>query len=364
MTIGFKEKNIRPLRIRGPNWVGDSVMVIPALREIRKVFPTTIITALVLPWVRDIYKISPWVDEVLIYDRDGKHAGISRRLRLVRTIAKRKFDAALLLQNAFEAALLARLARIPIRAGYKRDGRGWLLTHGVLVDQSITKLHQIFYYWDLVDQLFRKKRIGLEISKNPVKIQKIYNNSLPLKNDLLKTGHQILHNEGISFNGKLVGINPGASFGSAKRWLTNRYAEVLDRLIKEQNAEIVIFGSSSELTIANEICQFMKYRPVILSGRTSLSHLMALISFCQLLITNDSGPMHLASALQVPTLALFGSTNEITTGPLNPLSVVLNKKVECSPCLLRECPIDHHCMTEITIEEVYQKAIKILQKTN
>ena len=364
MNLAFETKNIRRLLIRGTNWVGDSVMVIPALREIRKVFPATKITALVLPWVSDLYEISPWVDDILLYDRDGIHAGITGRLRLVKAISKRKFDAAVLLQNSFEAALLTRLARIPIRAGYKRDCRGWLLTHGIPVDKNVTKLHQIFYYWDLIDKLFRKKRVGLETSKDLVKVQSIYNNSLPIRETTQKIAKQRLHDGGISFSGKLVGVNPGASFGSAKRWSTNSYAKVLDRLVEEENTEIVIFGSSSELTIANAICQNMQHHPLVLSGKTSLSHLMAMISSCQLLITNDSGPMHLAAALKVPTLALFGSTDEITTGPLNPFAVVLNKKVECSPCLLRECPIDHRCMTQITAEEVYQKAVTMLREQN
>lgn len=364
MDLAFETKNIRRLLIRGTNWVGDSVMVIPALREIRKVFPTTKITALVLPWVSDLYEISPWIDDILLYDRDGRHAGIKGRLRLVKAISKRKFDAALLLQNAFEAALLTRLAGIPIRAGYKRDCRGCLLTHGIPVDKNVTKLHQIFYYWDLIDRLFRKKRVGLETSKDLAKTQAIYNNSLPIRETTQKTARQQLHDGGISFHGKLVGVNPGASFGSAKRWSTKSYAEVLDRLVEEENIEIVIFGSSSELTIANAICQNMKHHPLVLSGKTSLSHLMAMISSCQLLITNDSGPMHLAAVLKVPTLALFGSTDEITTGPLNPFAVVLNKKVECSPCLLRECPIDHRCMTQITAEEVYQKAVTMLREEN
>jgi heptosyltransferase-2 len=164
----------------------------------------------------------------------------------------------------------------------------------------------------------------------------------------------------VDFSRTVVGVNPGAFYGSAKRWLSERYAEVLDRLIEEREASVVIFGSPNEVAIAEAIRSGMRRRPVILSGRTELSELIAMIACCDLFLTNDSGPMHLAAALRVPTLAIFGSTDEIATGPMSPTAVVLNKRVECSPCLLRECPIDHRCMKRITVEEVAQQAFRMI----
>ena len=169
-----------------------------------------------------------------------------------------------------------------------------------------------------------------------------------------------LQSQGVDFNRTVVGVNPGAFYGSAKRWLSERYATVLDRLIDERQASVVIFGSPNEVAIAEAIQSGMRSRPVILSGRTELSELIAMIACCDLFLTNDSGPMHLAAALRVPTLAIFGSTDEIATGPMSPAAVVLNKRVECSPCLLRECPIDHRCMTRITAEEVVQQAFRMI----
>ena len=357
MTTFLEDDRIRRLLIRGTNWVGDSVMAIPALREVRRLLPRTHITLLVLPWVSDIYQGSPWVDDVWLYDRKGRHAGAAGRIRLIRSLAQGGFDAALLLQNAFEAALLARLAGIPLRAGYRRDARGWLLTHALSVDPRLKARHQTCYYLDLVERLAgRERALDTPSSAHQKTIPE-----LPLEPEARALARRQLEKEGVRFQGKVVGVHPGAAFGSAKRWVGDRYAQVLDRLTRAQGAEVILFGSRQERPIAEAICGHMATHPLVLSGRTSLSDLIAMIACCDLFITNDSGPMHLAAALGIPTLALFGSTDQVATGPLGPAAVVLNKNVECSPCLLRECPIDHRCMTRITVEEVFQEAVRMLR---
>ena len=179
-----------------------------------------------------------------------------------------------------------------------------------------------------------------------------------------EAARQRLRQSGTTLQKKLVGVNPGAYFGSAKRWLSDRFAELLDRLIEKENAEVVIFGASNELQIAQVIQSYMRCQPLIFSGKTSLAELIAMISVCDLFITNDSGPMHLAAALRVPTLAIFGPTDEVATGPLSPTAVLVKKKVECSPCLLRECPIDHRCMTRISVDEVYVQAVEMLRSAS
>ncbi len=357
MKTFLEGDHIRRLLIRGTNWVGDSVMAIPALREVRRLLPRAHITLLVLPWVSDIFQGSPWVDTVWLYDRDGRHAGTAGRLRLVRKLARGGFDAALLLQNAFEAAFLTRLARIPLRAGYRRDGRSWLLTHAVPIDPRLKARHQTCYYLDLVERLAGRERVLDAPSPAHEKTTPV----LPLQPGARALARQRLEQEGVRFRGKVVGVHPGAAFGSAKRWMGERYAQVLDRLIRTQGVEAILFGSRQELPIAESICGHMAARPLVLSGRTRLSELIAMIACCDLFITNDSGPMHLAAALGIPTLALFGSTDQVATGPLGPAAVVLNKNVECSPCLLRECPIDHRCMTRITVDEVFQEAVRMLR---
>jgi len=360
---GFDSRNVRRLLVRGTNWVGDSILSFPALKRVRLEFPNARITLLVLPWVAGIYEGCTAVDEIWLYDRQGFHCGLSGKLRLIHEMREHRFDAALLFQNAFEAAVLARLAGIPVRAGYDRDGRGWLLSHKVPVDPRVAQLHQTYYYLDLLEQLLGCTRTaeGLEPKPTSQFVAEIMpDTTLAVSQERKDAARSRLKAQGVDFNRTVVGVNPGAFYGSAKRWLSERYATVLDRLIDERQASVVIFGSSNEVAIAEAIQSGMRSRPVILSGRTELSELIAMIGCCDLFLTNDSGPMHLAAALRVPTLAIFGSTDEIATGPMSPATVVLNKRVECSPCLLRECPIDHRCMTRITVEEVAQQAFRVI----
>jgi heptosyltransferase II len=365
MEIVFSREKIRTLLVRGVNWVGDSVISLPALNQIREGFPDAHICLLVLPWVSGVYEESKVVDEVLLYDRKGKHHGVRGRIRLIQELRERRFDAAILFQNAFEAALLTALAGIPLRFGYRRDARGWLLSHALAIDPRLKNLHQSYYYLDLVNRVLSQDRTieAAFPSKLPPSIESPSTPWLVVSPQRKEAARQILRENGISFSKPVIGVNPGASFGSAKRWPKERYAALLDQLTKLQENAIVLFGSESELNLAQAIGAGMRHPPLILSGKTTLSDLIALISCCDLFITNDSGPMHLAAALGVPMLAIFGPTDEIATGPMSGQATVIKKKVECSPCLLRECPIDHRCMTEISIEEVHRQAIRMLQTT-
>jgi heptosyltransferase-2 len=366
MSKPVNPAQIQSLLVRGTNWVGDAVMSIPALRRIRQVFPRAKISLLVLPWVSGVYEDAGFLDEVLIYDRDGQHAGLRGKWQLIREMRLRKFDAAILLQNAFEAALLAFLAGIPLRAGYDREARGWLLTNPVRIDPKIKNLHQTYYYLDLIDQLMRQERMalsrGLSCSAPEIPPSMMPDISLEVSPERRKKARSRLATEGINPASRLVGVNPGAFFGSAKRWPEERFARLLDGLIQQTGAQVVLFGSPREITMAESIQSSMKEPLSIFSGRTTLSELIAMMSCCDLFITNDSGPMHLAAALRIPTLAIFGSTDDIATGPLSPHAVVVNKRVECSPCLLRECPIDLRCMTRISVEEVLDLSRRMLDR--
>jgi heptosyltransferase-2 len=355
---------IQRLLVRGTNWVGDSVMSLPALDQIRRGFPNAHITLMVLPWVSGIYEDCSLVDEVLLYDRLEEHRGIGGRIRLIQQLRARSFEAAILFQNAFEAALLTNLAAVPLRCGYSRDARGWLLSHALTIDPRLRNLHQSYYYLDLVERFLGRARTIDSLSPSIVSLPPELppGQWLKISSKRKENARQLLREEGISRRKLIVGVNPGASFGSAKRWPQERYAALLDQLAHDQEADIVIFGSAAEVRIAEAIAKGMRRPPVILSGKTTLSGLIALISCCDLFITNDSGPMHLAAALQIPMLAIFGPTDEIATGPMSVKAIVIKKKVECSPCLLRECPIDHRCMTEIAVEEVYRHAVQQLQK--
>jgi heptosyltransferase-2 len=342
--------NPKKILIRGTNWVGDAVISIPAMREIRRIFPEARISLLVRPWVREIYSAVEFVDEILEYDKGGIHRGWAGFGRLVADLRSRRFDLAILLQNAFEAALIAWSARIPRRVGYRRDGRSLMLTDACKIDPALGQVHQAYYYLGLLYAL------GL-LKDCPWKRQ----DALPaiglgIREADQGAAREMLRSGGVAAGQIVIGINPGAFYGEAKRWFPERYAAVADRLARQYRARIVLFGSSSDLPVVEAVAAHMKHPPLILAGRTTLGQLMGLIKECRLLITNDSGPMHLAAALDVPQLALFGSTSERATGPLSPNALVLKHPVECAPCFLRKCPTDFGCMRGISVGQVIEAA--------
>ena len=336
----------RRILIRGVNWVGDSVMSVAAMREIRRLFPTAHLTLLVSPWVAGLFQEQELVDELHVLR--SSHPGWRELMQLRHQL--RDFDTAVLFQNAFRAALMVYLAGISRRAGYATDGRRLLLSHRATPRIKKLGRHQIYYYLDL---LFQTGISSVRYLDEPDFQPDIHLRSTDAG---LRKAESLLREGDADASKPLVVLNPGAYFGSAKRWFTDRYAALADRLIEEEGVEVAIVGSAGETAIADEIRQFMRHRPCVLTGKTDLPALMGLLSRCRVLITNDSGPMHLASALQVPQVALFGSTDEIATGPWSPEAQVIHKHVECSPCLLRECPIDLRCFNRIEVDEVLEAA--------
>ncbi|MGW8178767.1 MAG: lipopolysaccharide heptosyltransferase II [bacterium] len=328
--------------IRGTNWIGDSVMSVAALREIRNLYPASHLTLLVKDWVAGIFQEQDLVDEIITF---GPTESSLDRIRPYRF---RNFDAGILFQNAFEAALILFLSRIPERAGYDTEWRRPLLTRAASPRIKPLKRHQVYYYLDL---LYQTGFSGTDYLHNPNFQPDI---SLIVPKIGIDRAEALLESADIYTDQVLIGLNPGAYYGRAKRWLTERYAALADRLIDELDAKILVFGSKGEKPIAARIEDQMRHTPWILTGRTDLPALMALISRCSVLITNDSGPMHLAASLGTPQIAIFGSTDEIATGPFSENAKVIHKHVECSPCLLRECPIDLRCFTRIEVDEVFE----------
>lgn len=336
--------------IRGANWIGDAVLSLAALRELRRLCPGSRLTLLVRTWVAGLFEGQGTVDEIITFE-DHRSS-----LAQVRDLAPRLrgFDQTLLFPNSFQTALVAFLARIPERMGYRTEGRGLLLTRSA--EPRIQKLgrHQVYHYLDLLYQtgLSSLDYLGAPDFTPDIRLR-CTSRALGESNDLLQR-------HGVNLERPLVALNPGAYFGPAKRWLTDRYAALADRLIRHEKAEVLILGSPGELPIARSIESQMKEGPRILTGQTGLASLMGVISRCRLLITNDSGPMHLAAALEVPQIALFGSTDDRATGPFSKQALVIHKHVECSPCLLRECPIDLRCFRRIEVDEVYEAARRLL----
>ena len=329
-----------PLLINSTNWIGDSVMSVAALRELRRLLPNHHLTLMARPWVAGLFEGQGLVDEILLRESSG----FPHRSEL------KRFSGALLFPNSFRTALEAFLARIPQRIGYRTDGRGLLLTHRARARTGGLHRHQVYYYLDLLHQTGLSSQDYLSDTDFRPDIQ------LAPTAAALAGADQLLAGAAGSTRGPLIVINPGASYGPAKRWFSDRYAALADRLIESHEAQIVLIGSPAEVPLSQEIQTFMQHPARLLTGQTDLASLMGLLSRCRLLVTNDSGTMHLASALQTPQIALFGSTDDIATGPFSNRATVIHKHVECSPCLLRECPIDLRCFSRIGVEEVYEAA--------
>ena len=338
------------LLIVGTNWIGDSVMSLAAVRELRRLFPESHLAILARPWVAGIFESQGILDEVLVPAENSGFAG-----DLLNTAGRLKgFHRAFLFPNSFRAALTAFLARVPARFGYRTDGRGLLLTHKARPRILRLKRHQIYYYLDLLYQTGISSRDYLKDSGFQPDI------GLKATEEGLRSARRVLEDAGLPPGRPLVVLNPGAHYGPAKRWPSERYARLADRLISEANVSVVIIGSRSEEPVARSISKFMTGCPLVLTGKTNLITLIGLLSLSRLLVTNDSGPMHLAAALDTPQISLFGSTDETATGPFSRRAEVIHKHVECSPCLLRECPIDLRCFTRIEVDEVYESAREAL----
>ena len=336
----------RKILIRSTNWVGDAIMTTPAVRTIRENFPEARISILAYPWVADIFAASPHVDEVLLYDKKGRHHGLYGLWQLGRELRELRFDMAILLQNAFEAAVIAALAGIPVRAGYRRDGRSLLLTHGVTIRPAVRQLHQVHYYQGLLADL------GLRRGVDELFLQ--------LAPETTRWARDFLRSRQAAV---VVGLNPGAAYGPAKKWPAERYAALAGRLSREYGATLLVFGTAADQEAAALIKAEAPERVVDLAGKTTLAEAMALIGCCDAFVTNDSGLMHVAAAQRVALVAIFGSTDEVATGPFCDTAVILKKSLPCSPCFKTHCRLGHYqCMLGIEVEEVFAAVAGLLAK--
>ena len=333
--------------IRATNWVGDAIMALPSLRAVRNRFPEAEIAILARPYVADIYRDQEICNQLIAYDSQVKHAGFLGRERLAAELRAQKFDVALLLQNAFDAAWLAWRAGIPERIGYARDGRRILLTKPIPVpEKSEISPHEKFYYLELlrragwVDSLADELFITLNVS-----------------DATRRRAEEFLAQSGVRSNSLRIAIGAGASYGSAKCWPPSRFAELANRLQAENDADVILFGTASEAAVTRAISSELRQPPVDLTEKTTIADLPALLSQCHLFIGNDSGAMHVAAGVGLPVVAVFGPTDPYGTAPVTPRCTIVQQKPYCSPCFLRHCPTDHRCMSAITSEMV-EAAVK------
>ncbi|MCF8031753.1 MAG: lipopolysaccharide heptosyltransferase II [Desulfarculaceae bacterium] len=342
----------RRILVRATNWVGDAVMTLPALAALHRACPQADIEVLARPWAGAVYAAVPGVSRVLAYDKDGAHAGAGGLLRLAGELRARRYDWALLLQNAFEAALLARLARVPTRLGYARDGRGFLLSHAVKLAPKFRQVHETSYY------LYILRQAGLLTSDPPAGGVAP---KLRLREADRAWASEFVARQGLG-GARLLGIAPGAAFGPAKMWPAERFAAAARELGASWDAAL-LFGSSGEAPACGAVAKGLEGAKALdLAGTTDLGQALALLERVSLFLTNDSGLMHAAAALGRPTVAVFGSTNPVTTGPLGPRVTLVRGRAECAPCLKPTCERgDLACFTSVEPDAVAQAALALLQ---
>ncbi|HMJ24305.1 MAG TPA: glycosyltransferase family 9 protein, partial [Pyrinomonadaceae bacterium] len=268
--------SINRVVVRIPNWVGDAVMAVPALRELRQLLPQSHITVVSRPGAADVLIEADFIDDVLLYDRRGLSSAWSQ----AREWRRRKFDLALLFQNAFEAALIAFLAGVSNRIGYQTERRGFLLTHSLPLPAWKDERHESFYYLNIVAEL--ERLISGRARSETIEPRF----DLRVSDDRKQEALQSLQGQGARLNAPLAVLCPGSINSRAKRWPAERYAELADRLA-ESGATVALIGSPGELDVSKEVCQHARHRPIVLTGKTTVAEATAIISLADVLITND-----------------------------------------------------------------------------
>jgi heptosyltransferase-2 len=330
--------------VRGTNWIGDAVMQIPALHQLRRIFPEARITLATRAWALGIFQEAGFIDDFLIIDPTESV------LKQAKGWGAAKFDLAIILTNSFQTALVSKLGKVKTRFGYAGEGRSFLLTNSIKKPDWKDERHEIYYYLNLIAEV-EKHYFGKTSEMLPKFELQV---SDPRKTEAGK----ILAEHGIDLSKKLISFCAGSTNSRAKRWQSESYAELNDRLQTEIGANVILIGDQSELDVSTEIVEKSKLKPVNLTGKTSLAESTAILSICDLLVSNDTGPAHISAALGTKTMVIFGPTNSKTTYPIG--AEIIRREVECSPCMLRDCPIDHRCMTRISAAEVFERAKNLL----
>jgi heptosyltransferase-2 len=344
-------KNPKNIIVRMPNWVGDMVMATPIISDLRMAFPDAKITAMCKNPLCELLEEDQEIDEIFCFNKTTLFSRHSDRRNILEKLQKGKYDLGILLTNSISTAWWFWQGKVENRIGFNTKGRRYFLTHAVDIPENIKEQHLVTTYKKLLEPL------GLPVSQTSPRI-------FVSENEILMA-RALLKQHGVSEENVIVGINPGATYGSAKCWLPERFRSITKRLLEDKRVFVVYFGDLATASLVKEICQGLSQRVINMAGLTSLRELAALLKICDVLLTNDSGPMHIAAALGTPIVALFGSTNPDITGPFR-TGVVVQKPVECSPCYQRTCPIDFRCMKKIEEQEVYAHLIAAIErkKTN
>lgn len=348
--MSWPEETPKNIVVRMPNWLGDLVMATPVLADLRQRWPKANITAMCQSNVAALLKCDPNINELYSYKRPSGWIHRGQHGEIIQALRHGEYDLGVLLTNSFSSAWWFWRGHVRNRIGFATHGRSLLLNKAVPFPAQKETQHLVITYKELLEPL------GIPVSDTPPQLY--------LSSQEKNSARELLRNQGINLDDDVViGINPGAAFGSAKCWLPERFVEVSKRLLEDPKVYVVYFGDPAGAPLVNDICrQLPDSRVINLAGKTTIREAIALIDCCTVFLTNDSGPMHICAALKRPLLALFGSTSDVRTGPYGG-GKVIHKHVECSPCYKRVCPIDFRCMKRIGVDEVYADLTALIAKS-
>jgi heptosyltransferase-2 len=339
--MAWPPENPKNIIVKMPNWLGDLVMATPVLADLRRRWPNAKITGMCQAGIAPLLAKDPNINEVYSYKRPSGWIRRNLHGEIIDAIRHGEYDLGVLLTNSFSSAWWFWRGHVKNRLGYAANLRSCLLTKAVSYPKELKTQHLVITYKMLLEPL------GIPLTDSAPRLY--------ITEQERAAAFELLQMHGVKKNTLILGVNPGAAYGSAKCWLPERFVEVTEKMLAHQDLHVIYFGDQAGASLVNEICKKLPSDRVInLAGKTTLRELMALINCCSLFLTNDSGPMHVAAALKVPLLALFGSTDDTRTGPYQ-IGKVLHKHVECAPCYKRVCPIDFRCMKRIEVDEVYQE---------
>lgn len=346
-----KGKQYQRILIARTDRIGDVILSTPVIHALRQKFPQAYISMAVAPHAREIVEGNPYLDEVIIYDKDGKHKSWWRTLKFASRLKKKKFDLAIILHPTNRLHLIAYLAAIPQRLGYDRK-LGFLLNCKKKHTKQEGRKHEAEYNLDLLS--------GLGVTGDPQDLL------MPIRQESEQHIDELFRKNGLSQTDKILAINPGASCPS-KIWPAERFAEVVERLVGLYDFKILILSGPKEIYLADQIANEIKGKVVNLAGKTSVSQLASILKRCTLFISNDSGPVHIASAVGTLVISIFGRNqaglSPLRWGPLGKHGKYLHKSVGCIQCLAHNCTKEFACLKAITVEDVL-KAVKDILSLN
>lgn len=342
------------ITVRSPNWIGDCVMAIPAIRALKYYFSESMLYLVTKAHLQDIFKNIKEIDKLIpISDYNDIKSLISDAKKL----RPFHFDVGILFPNSFRSALLFRMSKVKKLVGYKNELRGFLLHEKLEFPGNHD--HHRFFYLDLIEYFVKKHANNKQLNRN------MFSDDLPIDEQEKKSVESLLNDYGIELKKRIIGISPSAAYGSSKEWLPERFEGLIERLVEAFPAsEVLLFGSEKEANRVSRIRAKFQQNVHNLAGRLSLRESLTAISFCSLFISNDSGLMHIAASLRIPLIGIFGPTVPQKTAPSNPDARIFLHPVDCSPCRHKACPTDHRCMKAVQVDEVFKEANKILRDSD